>query len=384
MVMAPRGRTARVAVLSLCVLAVVGLVGAVVGAAWQSGAQRAEVVDKELAGADMLPALTTLLVEMTDAEFAAVRGTTVDKAALTAALDGVAAAEEPHSATLRIGQRIADLRTQTEAALASGHKGEAAYETYSGLVTLVAALISAVGDASGLILDPALDSYYVIDSVLLRLPQAIIQSGRAVDIASLAPDSSTGEDDDSEDEIRVAVARFDIATISDAVSTGLSKSVAATTRAQFGATISRGLDAFRAAADTFAPPVLLSDLSGTVDLPVLTATAQKVSATALTLSQVLVEELRGLLTARRDEVSSDQRFITITTTIAAAFGVLLLWVLTVNRSRERTDLDENARPEPEEAALASLTSARDLLAAEELVHVGRAVRQRPREDADAD
>lgn len=46
------------------------------------------------------------------------------------------------------------------------------YQQHTALIADIRALISYVGDTSYLILDPELDSYYMMDTVLLRLPEA--------------------------------------------------------------------------------------------------------------------------------------------------------------------------------------------------------------------
>ena len=49
---------------------------------------------------------------------------------------------------------------------------EASYNLHTQLIADIRALISLVGDTSFLILDPELDSYYMMDTVLLKLPEA--------------------------------------------------------------------------------------------------------------------------------------------------------------------------------------------------------------------
>ena len=73
---------------------------------------------------------------------------------------------------LQIGNRVTALESQW-ANLAQGHQGKAAssvFGAHSALISDVIGLISYVGDASNLILDPDLDSYYLMDSVVIRSP----------------------------------------------------------------------------------------------------------------------------------------------------------------------------------------------------------------------
>ncbi len=61
--------------------------------------------------------------------------------------------------------------------LAAGEKADAA-------ITAARALINKIGDASNLILDPDLDSYYVMDITLLRLPEVIDQARVLMSLSS--------------------------------------------------------------------------------------------------------------------------------------------------------------------------------------------------------
>jgi methyl-accepting chemotaxis protein len=61
--------------------------------------------------------------------------------------------------------------------VAAGEKADAA-------ITAARALINKVGDASNLILDPDLDSYYVMDITLLRLPEVIDQARVLMSLSS--------------------------------------------------------------------------------------------------------------------------------------------------------------------------------------------------------
>ena len=107
-------------------------------------------------------------------------------------------------ANLQIDQRLADLTSQVESAFAKGETGRAAYDTYSGLVSLAVEMIRRIGDTSHLIHDPDLDSYYLMDAAIVRLPDAIVYAGRATDLVTLAGGGRSA----GEDQVRAAVARF--------------------------------------------------------------------------------------------------------------------------------------------------------------------------------
>jgi len=68
------------------------------------------------------------------------------------------------------------IRRSWEALRAS--RGESALAMHDSLIAAIRSLITHVGDSSKLILDPALDTYYVMDALLLREPDIIEISAR--------------------------------------------------------------------------------------------------------------------------------------------------------------------------------------------------------------
>jgi methyl-accepting chemotaxis protein len=74
-------------------------------------------------------------------------------------------------------------------AVAPGDKADAA-------ITAARALINKIGDASNLILDPDLDSYYVMDIALLRLPEAIDQARVLMTLAATYKAQAALNDDE--------------------------------------------------------------------------------------------------------------------------------------------------------------------------------------------
>jgi hypothetical protein len=373
-------RTMRIIVLCLCALAVVGLVGAIVRQSYQTNSASAAIVKQEDDGAAMLHPVTTLLAELVNAQSAAVRGEAVDAGAIRKAMAGVSDLDKEYGEELGTSQRFFDLSARTETALGQSQSGRAAYETYSGLVALAMALEAKIAGTSHLLLDPELDSYYVMDAAIVQLPQAMVYAGRATDLVQMAG----GKALEGEDAVRAAVARFGVSAASEAVADGLNKSVDVTNRTELGSNITERLDAFRAAADAFAPPTMLFELSLPVDAAVLAVNARRVYAAALPLTHRLIFELQALLQARAKRLAGQWQFTAVAAGLASVICLAMVWLLARTRSRRGySDAALRNRLEADEITIGSLTSARALLDAEELVHIGRAVRARPREDGDA-
>ncbi len=375
-------RTARIILLTSCTLAVAGLFGGVVRQSWLTNAAATEVVSMEAQGAEILHPMTTLLGEMVKAQSTAVRGEQVDTEGLRKALASVAELDQKYGVALQTSERLAGLTAQVETAITRGETGRAAYDTYTGLVTLTRDLIRRIGDTSHLIHDPDLDSYYLMDAAIVRLPAAIVFAGRASDLVTLAG----GKVLEGEDVVRAAVARFGVSAAAEEVNDGLRKSVDFTSRSALGANIAERLDAFKAAADAFAPPTMLAELASTVAAATLAANANRVYAAANPLAHRLIGELQALLAQRQAKLGADWRFTAVAGGLVTVIGLVMLWLLAMRRTRTgpAETVDALSRDTPgDDLPVRSLTYARELFEAEELVHVGRAVRARTRGNGDA-
>ena len=72
------------------------------------------------------------------------------------------------------------------------------------------ALIAKIGDGSNLILDPDLDSFYVMDAVVVKLPE-LSEAARALHDQMLAVSSAASPDFDAKAQLMIALGRYDTA-----------------------------------------------------------------------------------------------------------------------------------------------------------------------------
>jgi hypothetical protein len=275
--------------------------------------------------------MTTLLTELVTAQSAAVRGEAVNQESVRAALGELQEPDALYGDELLTTQRLSDLAEQVEAAFAAAETGRAAYDRYSSVVDLAVDLIAVIGDTSHLVHDPDLDSYYLMDAAIVRLPRAMVYAGRAADLVSLADVSGvlTGED-----AVRAAVARFNVSSDADAVLVGLTTSNDFTARSELGSNIVDRLDTFRATADAFAPPTMLHELATEVQAVEMAANAGRVFASAQSLAHLLLSELEALLAVRAEGLAEQQRFTAIASGAGAVVGILLIGlVLLPGRAR---------------------------------------------------
>lgn len=377
-----KGRSRRVVLVSVSVLVLVGLFAAVVRQSLLTNGESRRIVQAEQDGAAMLHPMTSVLGELVAAQSAAVRGEAVNAGAVRSALAAVATEDTEHGVELGTHERLVDLTRKVETALSQPATGRAAFDTYAALVTLASDLMKQIGDRSNLIHDPDLDSYYLMDAAIIRLPEAVTLAGRASDLVALADGNTLV----GEDAIRAAVARFGVSDAAEQLSSGLTLSVASTDRTVLGGNIADTLDKFKDAAAAFAPPTMLAELSSTVDAATLATNARRVSAAATPLAHRLLFELQELLRARSDRLASQLRFTLVATGVVGLVGLFLLYLLASSgmRSFEVTSAggtgpldDDGADGRP-----GSLRYARHRLDAEGLVTVGR-TGPRPGEAGDA-
>ena len=314
MAVAERGSSTgwvRVVTAVLLALAVMAPVVAIASwAAADTGDDR-QFVEGEQRGVQYLQPLTKLLGVLVASQSAAVRGEQVETAALDAEIAAVERVELRHGSALSTRARWPTLRDSIkELGQRPGAPGNEAYQRWGQAVDLTVALIRRVGDTSRLILDPELDSYYLMDAGMVRLPEVTQAAGQLADLAVVNRGMKA-------EDPRAAVLRDRIATNSAAVATGLGKVVDATGDGQVGSSILSPLDQFGAATDALAPSVAVAVMPPLPDN--LNAAAVGVRDASQRLSQTVWVELDRLLSARLDGFSV--RRIQIYS--AAALGLLV-------------------------------------------------------------
>jgi hypothetical protein len=269
----------------------------VVIATWAVGdtGEDVQFVEGEKRGVEYLQPLTKLLGVLVASQSAAVRGEQVETAALDAELAAVERIEARHGSALSTSARWPTLRDSIkELSQRPGAPGNEAYQRWGQAVDLTVALIRRVGDTSKQILDPELDSYYLMDAGMIRLPEITQAAGQLADLAVVNRGLRA-------EDARAAVLRDRIATNAAAVATGLGKVVDATGDGQVGSSILSPLDQFGAASDALAPSIAVAVMPPLPDN--LNAAAVGVRDASQRLSQTVWAELNRLLTSRLDEVS---------------------------------------------------------------------------------
>jgi hypothetical protein len=171
------------------------------------------------------------------------------------------------------------------------------------------------------------------------------------------------------------------------------KALDSTNRSTMGARLTEPLDVFRPAVEQLAAPVVLKQADNGPDSRALGEAAARLRDAALPLAVAVLDELDGLLAQRQGQLATQRLYALASITGGVILGVVLLWWSVPARGRGRGADMGAVTASGEPAQLRDVASvsvqlpavdARDLLAIEELVHVGRGVRARPRDESNAE
>jgi methyl-accepting chemotaxis protein len=187
-------------------------------------------------------------------------------------------------------------------------------ETSAALISLLAK----VGDASNLILDPDLDSYYVMDMLVVKLPVAFDASAALLTSLTAVAAAPT---DDSRIDLVARRGAFDAIIVG--IESSLASSIAGNADGQVKAHLTAPVTAFAEAAGAFSQQVSVAgDAIATGTPPDLAkaATAQKAFVEAAArLNAAVNTELTRLLTVRIDGFNSR-----LTTMLAISVALVLV------------------------------------------------------------
>ncbi len=215
------------------------------------------------------------------------------------------------SGDIDVGARFNGLKAEVDAAADAGARGgPAAVRAWSRVSDGVVALVATVADQSKLTLDPVLVSYYLQDSLTVKLPAVIAEGGRA---AALATGDLARQRD------AVALAGATMTATSRALETNVDKAVAAdpaVADAALGSAVAAlqrdvaALDArLRRATATGRPP------TGDVAAPVRRSAAR--------MAGLVSPRLDGALAAQADGFRDKALTVAL---VAAAVALLALWL----------------------------------------------------------
>ncbi|MDG4762045.1 hypothetical protein [Micromonospora sp. WMMD710] len=322
-------------------------------------------------GARYLRATIDLLSELTRLRAQAVRNTPANPGALQRVVTELDALDGREGEELGLGPRWSGLRPKVGQLIDDMPTGRQALDRYSEVLTLAVDMAAKVVRLAHL--TSSADSYvnYLADASFVQLPIVLIGANLVADQTYLGGGSGSAA-------LVIAVTRAQVAAAAAAIDAGLRDA----TGAAGHAALVEPLDSFRDTVSRFGD----SAPAGTAGARATAANAALVQDASLAVADAMSKQLDRLLKDRvrtLDRLRQQQIALVIGGVLV---GLLLLWWAMPGRERESADdRDDEVGADPT-ADIAAVSvampevDARDLLAAEELLRVGRGVRPRSGDD----
>ena len=267
---------------------------------------------KERAGLIAVRPLVALLGAVDEARSGAAHSNPAAVSGVQPAADGVDPVLAKLHGEFDVSRSWTALKRETAVATAmtpaTGPRAVAAWDRVS---TDAVKLIAEVSDRSNLTLDPDLDTYYLQDTINVKIPTLLDAGGRAADLAAV--DARTHHD-------AIAIANGTVASTVGATTTNIQKAVKHTEDARLGPTSAGPLSAL--GADTATMTAALAKVSATDRAPASDIAAPS-RRDALALSHALDARLGHLLGVR---ISGLQRSKRVVEGIALLALLALLWL----------------------------------------------------------
>jgi hypothetical protein len=253
------------------------------------------VTSSERRGIRYLGPVTQLISVVVEQQSATVRGRRVDTPAVRQAVAAVDTVDRELGARLATTERWTGLRQQVQDVTGRNFADpNDAFVAYTELLDTALELVRKAGDTSELILDPKLDTYYVMNAALLRLPQVLVAAGRYADLVYLIVRGKQTRQPDRLAEL--ATARSRIIEPADDLGVGLEKAFDATSSDTLGPALLRQLDHFRTATDALAPRTApLTPASAQLDPTAVDNAEDDLRQAARDLDTAALEQLDTLL-----------------------------------------------------------------------------------------
>jgi methyl-accepting chemotaxis protein len=283
---------------------------------------------KERVGVVYLEPANELVVGIVRARSLAVRASSGDSAAESAfpaatrdvrgAIAKIDQANRRKDDALLTAKVWRDARTKILSALAAHASApRAASDAYAPAVTASIAVVTEIGNASNLILDPDLDSYYMMDALVTKLPAIVESAGTATDLQLIYADGAT-----IAERIELASAQGTLRSTTAAMHTGDLTAFANTHDATLRHRLAGPLGAVMSSTDALVKTV---DPTGrtAIDPAAVTRRGNAVVLAGDALERASAPKLDALIAARVDGFSSARHRILVIAIAALALAVYL-------------------------------------------------------------
>lgn len=299
-----------------------------------ASAQGAQVAfnAKERVGVEYIRPAMTLLGEMVELRSTAVNAALTGAAApavpatVGEAVTAVDAVDKRHGAALKTTPGWTELRSAIDTVVkAPVTTPGATFSAYSNVVSKLEALIVTAGNESNLILDPELDSFYLMESLIIRLPLLLDSAGGTVDLLRVTrANADSGRDARMLEALILAQAA--VSTNADAVQSNIKTAIEHTSDGKLADDLTGPGAALAGSRGDFGANVAGVQAGG-VPLPGLSSKALRDSTLAMYTS--MLPTLDRLLAARVAELQRTQYTVVVGAVLAALIaGYLFLGLYT--------------------------------------------------------
>ena len=306
-----RTRSALAAVLTVLILVPAAILFASV---WGTISDKKDSAQLEQQGVDYVTALAPLISALAEAQSSALAGVSDAPGSLTAAINGVAAADQRLGDALGTRERWTGLRQKIEALPKVTGNPVLVFQAHVEVSDLCLALYNAVRNNSELIRDADNDISHLQQAIAVDLPSTVIQVSRMGDLSQLVANGNAQLKAQLGPQFGAAV-QFVNTTVNN-LTDNLQAAVDDTDSTTLCGNLVSGLDSFRRGVESLTRG---ANPGGAPNAATM-ATAQSQLQTSLAnLSGITAREMTALLDERLDGLSRDELVA-----IAAATAIVLL------------------------------------------------------------
>lgn len=317
-------RLVRLLLVAVLVIAVAVPFTLAVSTFWSRSGSDLSVTRMEQDGIAYLRPLVRLIAAASDQQSFDLAGTPGNGDALRVAMRDVDAVDSRLADTLGTRDRWTTARQRLNALIDLPPQPAAAYQAFAQVIDLLQALVTTIGDRSTLILDPDLDSYYLMDATLIRLPSVLVDAGRLSDRGRTSVRGT-----------EVAVLADRLRRESATLDQNMRKSFAATQTSSLAPGLVSAVDSFDDAVTSLVPPT--SGLGGVTDTgPRLYANRIRVRDTGLALEEAALTQLNTLMQARADRLNGQRLLVAASAGAGLLLAMLAVWLLLATRANRDT------------------------------------------------
>ena len=307
-----RTRSALAAVLTVLILVPVAILFASV---WGTISDKQDSTKLEKQGVEYISALAPLVSALAEAQSSALAGVSDAPGSLTAAINGVAAADQRLGDDLGTRERWTGLRQKIEGLSKVTGNPVLVFQAHVEVSDLSLALYNAVRNNSELVRDPDNDISHLQQAIAIDLPSTVVQVSRMGDLSQLVANGNAQLQAQLGPQFGAAVQSVN--TTVNNLTDDLQAAVDDTNSTTLSGNLVSGLDSFRRGVESLTRG---ANPGGTPNAATM-ATAQSQLQTSLAnLSGITSREMTALLDERLDSLDNDA----VMALAAAAAAVLLV------------------------------------------------------------